>query len=601
MNTELQGLTIQVPTRDVSQIRTNSTPEDASPKLSRRTTLSSFRHTSPYPQFSSTVNDVQQVLPLRKASPVAAQWQEDEKIKKSSSTTLLNRKSTLSSLTPRNDSSNTPHTDVQVATGEKPPMTPIPLGPLIAVCFIFMCEGFNYCFLFPFVGFMVMDFGLANREEDAGFYAGQLAGCFAIAQLFSGFIFGYLADKFDKQKVFLVSCTGTAVTMLLFGFSRNFALAVLFRTLCGIFNGNVSTGKAYLADITDSSNQAYAYSFHGLSFGIGAILGPAAGGLLSRPAKTYAAFDNAFFNTYPYILPCVFCAITQMIALGMCMVFMVPKNPKTENILDGVEYTIVEEVIYDEEEEPTETEAMLKGPLTPLSIPTYMMTLARGVIEEIIDALSDRDVMITSVMYFFTSCCDTMQEELFPLWSIIPTSKGGLSFTNQTIGIYNTMQGIILLLQPPFFNFVVERLNKLNTYKFGFILVLPFIFTPLLNIAQRVGGGLFLWMVLFVYCFMRMFTTMLYFTSIYILVNNAAPPGKVGTVMGFSNSAGCCARAVATFTAGPLLSMCAASLLTMHIPFLVACGFMTAMALSFSSLLKPSINELKVDIKTLGS
>jgi MFS family permease len=121
---------------------------------------------------------------------------------------------------------------------------------------------------------MIMDFGLADREEDAGYYAGQLAGCFAVAQLFSGFIFGYLADKFSKRKVFLISCTGTAITMLMFGFSRHFAFAVFCRTLCGLFNGNVSTGKAYLADITDSTNQAYAYSFYGLTWGFGAILGP---------------------------------------------------------------------------------------------------------------------------------------------------------------------------------------------------------------------------------------------------------------------------------------------------------------------------------------
>lgn len=121
---------------------------------------------------------------------------------------------------------------------------------------------------------MVMDFGMASREEDAGYYAGQLAGCFALAQLFSGFLFGYLADKFSKRKVFLISCTGTTITMLMFGFSRNFAFAVVCRTICGLFNGNVSTGKAYLADITDSTNQAYAYSFYGLTWGVGAIMGP---------------------------------------------------------------------------------------------------------------------------------------------------------------------------------------------------------------------------------------------------------------------------------------------------------------------------------------
>jgi uncharacterized membrane protein YccC len=120
--------------------------------------------------------------------------------------------------------------------------------------------------------------------------------------------------------------------------------------------------------------------------------------------------------------------------------------------------------------------------------------------------------------------------------------------------------------------------------------------TPLLNVAQTVGGDYFLWVVLFVYCFMRMFTTMCTFTAVFILINNAAPFGKVGTVLGFSNSAGCMARAVATFSAGPILSFFATSVFAMHVPFIIACGVMAAAALSLSTLLRPSINELKPEI-----
>jgi MFS family permease len=452
---------------------------------------------------------------------------------------------------------------------------------------------------------MIMDFGLADREEDAGYYAGQLAGCFAVAQFFSGFIFGYLADKYSKRKVFLISCTGTALTMLCFGFSRHFGFAVFFRTLCGLFNGNVSTGKAYLADITDSTNQAYAYSFYGLTWGFGAILGPAIGGLLSRPAKTYAAFDTPFFNTYPYVLPCIFCVVTQMAALAMCQIYMT-QPPKAQqvvqvadddeelpDILEGVEYTAVTEIEYDDDDEDVNEKTAM---VTNQSVAEASVNMLKDIYIDVKDAVSDRDVLITATMYFFTSCCDTMQEELFPLWSIIPSVKGGLSFTNQTIGIYNTMQGFLLLVQPTCFNYVVGKLNKLNTYRLGFLLVLPFMMTPLLNVAQTVGGDYFLWVVLFVYCFMRMFTTMCTFTAVFILINNAAPFGKVGTVLGFSNSAGCMARAVATFSAGPILSFFATSVFAMHVPFIIACGVMAAAALSLSTLLRPSINELKPEI-----
>ncbi|KAL0483797.1 zinc-induced facilitator [Acrasis kona] len=468
---------------------------------------------------------------------------------------------------------------------DKKPMTPIPMGGLIAVCFIFMTEGFNYCFLFPFVGFMIMDFGLAEKEQDAGYYAGQLAGCFALAQLFSGFVFGYVSDKFSKRKVFLVSCIGTSATMIAFGFSRSFGMAVLFRTLCGTFNGNVSTGKAYLADITDSTNQAYAYSYYGLTFGIGAIMGPAIGGLLSRPAKVYSAFDIPFFRMYPYILPCLFCAFFQIVALIMCMIFMKDKKDIVKDCKD--DFVQVAQVDTNDDEQ-----LEIEGPVLEKTQEDLLTTL-KNAVYEIIDACSDKEVIITCTLYFFCSACDTMQEELFPLWSIIPSASGGLSFTNQTIGIYNTMQGILLLIQPTCFRYVAEKLGKLDTFRLGFLCVLPFTFTPLLNVVYNHAGGVVLWIILAIYCFFRMFTTMLTFTAVFILINNAAPHGKVGTVMGFSNSAGCIARAVATFSAGTILSYCASNIFTMHTPFFIACGLMSTLALGTSSRLSNSINELK--------
>ena len=63
----------------------------------------------------------------------------------------------------------------------------------------------------------------------------------------------------------------------MFGFSRNFTVAVISRSLSGAFNGNIATAKAYLSDITDSSNQSFAFSLIALAWGIGCIGGPVIG------------------------------------------------------------------------------------------------------------------------------------------------------------------------------------------------------------------------------------------------------------------------------------------------------------------------------------
>eukprot|EP01084_Bolivina_argentea_P197869 338984_1 len=57
-------------------------------------------------------------------------------------------------------------------------------------------------------------------------------------------------------------------------------MAMVCRCSTGFFNGNLGVVKAYLADITDSSNRGWAFSVIGVSFGAGIILGSMMGGML---------------------------------------------------------------------------------------------------------------------------------------------------------------------------------------------------------------------------------------------------------------------------------------------------------------------------------
>lgn len=68
---------------------------------------------------------------------------------------------------------------------------PLPRRQIICVCLILLGESFALTVLFPFVGFMVADFGVAPPAE-VGFYAGYLASAFSFGQLFSSFFLGWL-------------------------------------------------------------------------------------------------------------------------------------------------------------------------------------------------------------------------------------------------------------------------------------------------------------------------------------------------------------------------------------------------------------------------
>jgi DHA1 family tetracycline resistance protein-like MFS transporter len=66
------------------------------------------------------------------------------------------------------------------------------------------------------------------------------------------------------------------------------SLAMLFaaRIVDGLSGGNVTTARAYIADITTEENRAKAFGVLGAAFGLGFIVGPALGAAFSRISYT---------------------------------------------------------------------------------------------------------------------------------------------------------------------------------------------------------------------------------------------------------------------------------------------------------------------------
>jgi DHA1 family tetracycline resistance protein-like MFS transporter len=77
-----------------------------------------------------------------------------------------------------------------------------------------------------------------------------------------------------------------------------FIMAVLFfsRILDGLTGGNLTVAQAYIADVTDEANRAKSLGLIGAAFGLGFILGPAAGGVLSQWGYSVPAFAAALVS-----------------------------------------------------------------------------------------------------------------------------------------------------------------------------------------------------------------------------------------------------------------------------------------------------------------
>jgi MFS transporter, DHA1 family, tetracycline resistance protein len=154
---------------------------------------------------------------------------------------------------------------------------------------------------------------------------GLLVASYAAAQLVGAPFLGRLSDRHGRRPILLISILGTVMSLLLLGFAEPLGrylgsavlsdvsdvqllalqnatvIGILFlsRMLDGLTGGNISVAQAYITDVTDEENRAKGLGLIGAAFGLGFILGPAAGGLLSRwgyAAPAFAAAGLAALN-----------------------------------------------------------------------------------------------------------------------------------------------------------------------------------------------------------------------------------------------------------------------------------------------------------------
>ncbi len=111
---------------------------------------------------------------------------------------------------------------------------------------------------------------------------GLLVASYSIMQLIFTPVLGRLSDKHGRRPVLLVSLLGTSLGFLILGFATTLWMLFLGRIIDGITGGNISTAQAYIADVTTPENRAKGMGIIGAAFGLGFILGPGLGGVLSR-------------------------------------------------------------------------------------------------------------------------------------------------------------------------------------------------------------------------------------------------------------------------------------------------------------------------------
>lgn len=106
---------------------------------------------------------------------------------------------------------------------------------------------------------------------------------YSLGQFFAEPFWGRLSDRIGRKPVLLMTLIANALGYLMLAFVTNIWLAIAVRLFTGLGAGNISTVQGYVADVTPPEQRAGRMGLIGAAFGLGFIVGPGLGGLLTQP------------------------------------------------------------------------------------------------------------------------------------------------------------------------------------------------------------------------------------------------------------------------------------------------------------------------------
>jgi DHA1 family tetracycline resistance protein-like MFS transporter len=119
--------------------------------------------------------------------------------------------------------------------------------------------------------------------------------------------------------VMIISLAGAAVDYLIMAFAPALWVLVVGRIIAGITSANMSVAGAYIADITEEKDRAQRFSWMSAAFGVGFIVGPVVGGLLS-----------VYFIRAPFLAAAVLNALNLLLVLTVVKESRVPSRKPLE-------------------------------------------------------------------------------------------------------------------------------------------------------------------------------------------------------------------------------------------------------------------------------
>lgn len=223
-----------------------------------------------------------------------------------------------------------------------------PVRQMVVVSLIRFSEPLAFTSLFPYLYFMIRDFQIAPTEQEISKYSGYLASSFAFFQFLFAVQWGRMLNRVGRKPVLLCGLFGTSFSLILFGFSKNYWMALFARSLAGSLNGNIAVLRTVVGEIcVERKHQALGFSTLPLLFNLGAVIGPLIGGstFFTRPSPRSPYEDklvetgigelyDSFRSRHPYALSNIAVSVFLWFSLVVGFLFLEETNDDFRNRRD---------------------------------------------------------------------------------------------------------------------------------------------------------------------------------------------------------------------------------------------------------------------------
>lgn len=159
---------------------------------------------------------------------------------------------------------------------------------IIILGFTLLVVMLGYGMIQPIIPFLITKLNATGRD------LGVLSSVYAAMQLVCAPFWGTLSDRIGRKPVMLIGVLGYALAMFIFGLSTRFWMLFVARTFSGVLSSaTMPTAMAYITDNLPEKSRSGAMGQLGASVGLGVVLGPMLGGLLSTDSLSLPFFVGA--------------------------------------------------------------------------------------------------------------------------------------------------------------------------------------------------------------------------------------------------------------------------------------------------------------------